>query len=255
MSVFAGYARYYDLLYQDKNYAEETRYVVSSLEQYAPGVRTLLELGCGTGAYTECFLKAGIAVDGLDLSPEMIRCASTRLTALPGPLRDAARVMVGDAREVALGKTYDAVVALFHVLSYQRSNQDVRAFLQAAAAHLEPGGVALFDFWYGPAVLSERPSVRVKRCAGPSLRLMRVAEPVMKTTENLVEVNYELVVKDLTAGTTEILAEQHVMRYFFLPELEDFLAAAGLKLVSARQWLADTAPAEQSWNVCVIARK
>jgi hypothetical protein len=37
-------------------------------------------------------------------------------------------------------------VALFHVTSCQTSDDDLRAAMATARAHLRPGGVFLFDF-------------------------------------------------------------------------------------------------------------
>ena len=43
------------------------------------------------------------------------------------------------------------------------TNADLLAAFATAREHLNPGGVFIFDCWYGPAVLAERPSVRIKR--------------------------------------------------------------------------------------------
>jgi hypothetical protein len=40
LSVFAGYYRYYDLLYRDKDYAAEVRCVHDILRKHAPGVHS-----------------------------------------------------------------------------------------------------------------------------------------------------------------------------------------------------------------------
>ena len=44
-TVFADYARYYDLLYQDKDYAAEADYVASLIQQYHQAAQSILELG------------------------------------------------------------------------------------------------------------------------------------------------------------------------------------------------------------------
>jgi hypothetical protein len=48
MMAFGEYAKYYDLLYADKDYAAETTFVREIIRRLAPGARTLLELGCGS---------------------------------------------------------------------------------------------------------------------------------------------------------------------------------------------------------------
>jgi len=48
---FALYARYYDLLYADKDYAGEAAYVAGLIRQRLPGATRILELGSGTGIW------------------------------------------------------------------------------------------------------------------------------------------------------------------------------------------------------------
>ena len=64
------------------------------------------------------------------------------------------------------GGKFDAALMMFAVLGYQVENDDVLAALRTARRHLEPGGLFIFDVWYGPAVLHQRPSERVKIIPG-----------------------------------------------------------------------------------------
>ena len=48
-----------------------------------------------------------------------------------------------------------------------------------AAKHLKPNGVFIFDFWYGPGVLTDPPVVRLKRLENEEIEVLRIAEPVM----------------------------------------------------------------------------
>jgi hypothetical protein len=61
-------------------------------------------------------------------------------------------------------------------------------------------GVFVFDCWYGPAVLSCRPEVRVKRCENSQLKVFRVAEPTMYPERNIVDVNYTAWVEQKSTG-------------------------------------------------------
>lgn len=77
------------------------------------------------------------------------------------------------------------MIALFHVISYQTTNEDVTAAFETARHYLNPGGVFIFDVWYGPTVLTERPSVRIKSMADDQTEIIRLAEPVLHPNENL----------------------------------------------------------------------
>jgi len=60
MSTFgAGYAAYYNLLYQEKDYAGEAAYIDGMVKQYCPAAQSVLNLGCGTGRHDFELLKLG----------------------------------------------------------------------------------------------------------------------------------------------------------------------------------------------------
>ena len=252
--VFAAYARYYDALYRDKDYEGEAGHVLDLLGRYRPHVATLLDLGCGTGGHARPFLRRGLAVDGVDRSPRMLEMAEARRAALPPDLAARWRLQAGDVRDVRVGRTYDAVVSLFHVASYLTESPDLAAFLATARAHLAPGGVLLFDVWYGPAVLPDRPAVRVKRFDDGRSHVTRIAEPTLDPHRNVVDVRYEVHVRDRETGRVEVLTEVHPMRYLFGPEVADHAAAAGLEVLQASEWMPDRPPGFDTWSVSFVCR-
>src|SRR5262249_35209485 len=141
MSVFAEYARYYDLLYKDKPYEDEVAYIERVLRQYAPEAKTLLELGCGSGGHAAYLARGGFDVYGVDQSEWMLERAEKRRAALPKEQAARLHFSKGDVRSARVKIKADAVISLFHVMSYQTENADVDAMFATAAAHLSPGGI------------------------------------------------------------------------------------------------------------------
>jgi SAM-dependent methyltransferase len=252
--VFESYSRYYDLLYRDKDYAGEAEYLASHLRRHAPKAASVLELGCGTGAHAEHLARMGYAVHGVDHSEAMLAQAAARKASLAAEAAARLSFGRGDVRTVRTGATYDAVVSLFHVMSYQTTNADLQAAFATVAAHLRPGGLFLFDFWYGPAVLTQQPEVRVKRLADDRIEVTRIAEPVVHPNENAVDVNYSVIIDDKATGTSERIHETHRMRYLFLPELM-LLRGAALEERATLAWMSAEAPSVQSWSAFQILRR
>lgn len=230
--VFDTYARYYDLLYRDKDYAGESEYVAAHIREQVPQAKRILELGCGTGAHAEHLARMGYTVHGVDISEAMLTRAEARKAALPPEVAARLSFGLGDARTVRTGKTYDVVISLFHVMSYQTTNADLEAAFETAAVHMQPGGLFLFDFWYGPAVLTQKPEVRVKRLEDEEIKVTRIAEPVMHVNENVVDVNYTVFIEVKASTTVEQVREKHRMRYLFLPELKCYCAGKFTESVS-----------------------
>jgi SAM-dependent methyltransferase len=255
MNCFDEYSRFYDLLYRDKEYAAEAANIVALLQTHLAGAVSLLELGCGTGRLARLLAGHGLTVSGVDLSESMLGEANRQQVTLPGEQATRLSYHLGDVRTVRLPLRFDAVISLFHVMSYQQSDDDLQAAFETAATHLSPGGLFIFDFWYGPAVLSQRPETRVKRLEDEGVRLVRIAEPVMRSKENLVDVNYHILATDKLSGATTELWETHTMRYLFLPEVQRLLAANGFAVMSCTAWPGGGEPGESTWGVGVVARK
>lgn len=245
-AVFNTYARYYDLLYRDKDYAAEAEYVASYIRQLAPNAKCIFELGCGTGAHAAHLARIGFTVHGVDLSDIMLARAEARKATLPAADAEHLTFASGDVRTVQTGATYDAVISLFHVMCYQTTNADLEAAFKTAATHLTPGGVFLFDFWYGPAVLTQKPEVRVKRLEDDDIKVTRIAEPVMRVNENIVDVNYTVFIEEKETGKVEQLQETHRIRYLFLPELEHYQRGVFEKRAS-HTWMSSESLSAQSW--------
>jgi SAM-dependent methyltransferase len=254
MAVFGKYSRYYDLLYRDKNYAAETEFVTGLIEHYQPGARSLLELGCGSGMHAALFGKQGYNVDGIDFSQDMLDAAQARLSELPPDLAKRLKFSHGDVRTTRLGKKFDCVLSLFHVVSYQPTNADLKATFATAREHMQVGGIFLFDCWYGPAVLTDRPGMRIKRMQDEVIEVTRLAEPVLYPNECLVDVNYHVFIRDRVSGTVNEVKETHRMRYLFRPEIELLADSTGLKVEHACEWMTGKAPGFDTWGVCFVLR-
>jgi SAM-dependent methyltransferase len=255
MEAFEGTAAYYDEIYSDKDYTGEVVYIEQLMREFAgAGNLSILELGSGTGKHAIEFALRGHSVRGVDRSEHMVSRAEGGRQNLPEKIRANVGFTVGDVRSVRLEERFGVVLALFHVASYQTTNQDVRDFLKTARHHLRPDGVLIFDFWYAPAVLAEQPEVRVKRAETAERWVVRTAEPVNHFAENCVTVKYEIIDYLKKTGQVTKINEAHKVRYFSLPELHLFAELAGFDIVSAREWMKGSSPSERSWGVCVTAR-
>jgi SAM-dependent methyltransferase len=252
-NVFNRYSDYYDLLNSDKDYESEVGYVLSLAGRYSSNpIHHILDMGCGTGRHDLLLAGKGYRVTGVDRSATML--AKARASAA----RHADLKIIflqGDVRELNLGASFDMALSLFHVMSYQASDRDLEQAFGTAATHLHAGDLFLFDFWYGPAVLHEKPEVREKHLGNIEMEVVRIASPVLHEKTCTVDVNYEIDILNKRDGSRETLHETHVMRYLFLPEVEEILYRTGFDLVIAEEWLTGRPPGLSTWSVCCVGRK
>ncbi|MBF0405907.1 MAG: class I SAM-dependent methyltransferase [Candidatus Riflebacteria bacterium] len=245
--VFKNYSKYYDLLYKDKDYSLEAEYIRSLLKKHSPHAAEILEFGCGTGIHAHLLHKMGYQIEGIDLSEEMLEFGRKKHPEI--------KFHKGNIGNINLGKKFDAVISIFHVFSYLTSNEDLFNTFTTASSHLKEGGVLLFDCWYGPGVITDKPQTRVKRLENESISVCRIAESEIFPNNNTVNVNYTVLIKDKKTDSVEEIRETHKMRYLFTPEVEFLCERAGLKIQAVYKWLNTEEPDFQSWNACFIARK
>jgi SAM-dependent methyltransferase len=255
MSVFGRkYASNYDLFYAHKDYSAEAAFVRDVLHRHNPHANSMLEFGCGSARHAVEFVRAGFHVTGIDRSTEMIALGQKRRKSLSPQLRKRLNLMAGDAIKFRSTVNFDLVVSLFHVVSYQTTNEALLGMFGSARTSLNPGGLFVFDFWHGPAVLTERPQVRVKRITTSSHNVTRIAEPEHQVNRNVVDVRYTFISVDRETGFAEQHVETHSVRYLFLPEIELLAAYSGFEIVEAGEWLTGISLHERCWSGYVAAR-
>lgn len=250
MDVFKNYAYYYNAFYRGKDYKAEAKQVDVLLKKYGSDIHTIINYGCGTGRHDIELAKMGYQCRGVDISPSMIHIARENAD------KEHVNVefSVADIRKFETEQEFDAVISLFHVMSYQNENQDILDAFRSAKSVLKPNGILLFDVWYGPGVLSDKPCVRVKEIEDDQYKLVRIARPSMYDKKNLVDVDYEVFVFDKETKETKTIHEIHNMRYFFRPELEFLLHEAGFELIDNLDCLTLGETDFNTWTSYFVAR-
>lgn len=252
MQVFGpSYAQIYDILYADKPYRDECDFLEEIFRSRGASVRTILEAGCGTGGHILPLVERGYRVTGVDRSGPMLELARDKLKAAALE----AQLVQGDLRHLEIADTYDCVVANFAVISYLADLHELSCVLAVLRDLLRPGGLVVFDVWYGPAVVSQGPEPRIKRGRHARKEVVRFTEPRHDLGAQRVHVTFDfLVVEDgavLAQGR-----ETHSMRYYFPQEVEFVLRSVGFNEVRLTPHMhLDQELSELTWNMTVCAEK
>jgi SAM-dependent methyltransferase len=247
------YAECYDAIYQEKDYQAECDLIERLFKTYGDGqIKTVLDLGCGTGNHALPLAARGFDVIGVDRSESMLAQARKK-AARSSPLeRDA--YYQADIQTLNLGRQFDATLLMFAVLGYQLDDAEVTAALRTARHHLRPGGLLLFDVWYGPAVLFQRPSEREKIIPTSTGKIQRVSSSELDTSRHTCTVRYH-VRKFAADRLLSESAEAHTVRYFFFADVSLFLQSTAFTLIRLGAFPEfDCEPDETTWNVLAVAR-
>jgi SAM-dependent methyltransferase len=245
-SPFTDFSRYYDLLYHDKDYESEANYIKTILTRHGVAGGTVLEFGSGTGKHGCLLAQQGYKVHGIERSAGMVSQSASS---------EGFTCEQGDICSVQIHRIFDAVLSLFHVISYQTSNTALIEVFARAAEHLRIGGLFIFDFWYSPSVYTQRPTVRVKRISDHQVDITRIAEPVIYPNDNRVDVVYTIFARDLISNAVQTTTETHPMRHFSLPEIDLLASTQGFERISAEESFTGKPTSEHTWSVCVTLKK
>lgn len=256
MSVFgADYAGAYDALYGEKNYAAECDMIENLFAEFGANGKpaSLADFGCGTGNHVVPLAQRGYQVSGVDLSSGML--AKAREKAADAGVAERTRFALGNVQNVDVpGAPVDAAIMMFAVLGYQQTDAEVAAALANVRRQIPVGAAFIFDVWYGPAVLADKPGTREREVQGPSGKLVRRTRSTLDEGCNLCTVHFELE-RFEDAVSAQTVQEDHVMRYFFPEELERFAVRTGFAPVALRDFDDYRKPATaKSWNIVGVFR-
>lgn len=238
------YAEMYDALYASKDYERECDRIEAAFSRSPRDVRSVLDLGCGTGNHAIPLARRGYRVVGVDRSPGMLQRARDKAAQGSGAQPE---FVLGDLRDVRLGRSLDACIVMFAVLGYQTTDHDVLAALETIRRHLEPDGIFVFDVWNGAAVVTDGPGERTRTEPDGARRLVRVSSGTLDLPRHICNVHIR---QTLSEGDTIVSEseETHAMRYFFPLELELLLDRAGFDVV-------EMALDPGTWDMFVVARR
>lgn len=245
--IFSSSAAVYDLLYQDRDTTGEARWVGEQLRRHGvPESGQILELGTGTGRHARLLADQGFLVTGVEPSRDMLEKVAEH---------PRVSYLQGDGQTIRLNTRFDAVISLFHVVSYQTSLAAAHAFFATASAHLEPGGIFAFDVWYSPAVHALKPQERIVSREDSALQVTRHARPTENVADSLVDVHFSYEVTDKSRGVTEEFSEVHSMRHFSSTEIVLLSEAHGLEITDSQEFMSGAKPSRDTWGVWFVARK
>ena len=221
------YSNLYDRFYRDKDYSLECDLIEAVFKRYQTKPRTILDLGCGTGPHAVILTKRGYAVTGVDRSLHMLETAKEKARAHKVDISFIQQDISALTPELLKGEQFDAVISMFAVIGYLTENDQLARTFHNIREFLKPGGVFLFDCWYGPAVLSQRPESRIHSYnVGITRHALRLVTPELDTPRHVASIHYQVLEIKGDHILSNIL-ETHRMRYLFPMETKYFLETAG----------------------------
>jgi len=131
---YSVFAKHYDEAMGDMS--GKIAFLQDVLSTHAPNAKSVLEFASGTGTILEG-LSASYSVAGVELSPEMLAIARSKLP--------AADMHLGDMTMYAFDTKFDIVLCVYDSINHLLEWSDWLKLFHNAHRHLNEGGVFVFD--------------------------------------------------------------------------------------------------------------
>ena len=281
MDSYTNFAQVYDELMDNVPYTEWCDYVRDILCSYGIEDGLVLDLGCGTGTFTELMASAGFDMIGVDNAEDMLQIAIEK--------RDASShdilYLLQDMREFELYGTVRAIVSICDSMNYLTDPDDFRKVLKLAANYLDYDGIFLFDlntaYKYEQLLADHTFAENREDCsfiwendfdADSRINTYELTLFVREDAENASPSSSasssdassssasssDAFASNVPAGEDtkyRRFAELHEQRAYTLAEVQEMISAAGLSFEAAYDAYTKDAPRADSERLTIIARR
>ena len=244
------YSVIYDFLYTKKNYRKEFLLIKKIIKKYLSKPSVLLDLGCGTGQYSNLMTKLKLDVVGVDRSDNMLKIANKKYNK-----NKNLSFTKSEIEKINLGKKFDIISALFHILSYHTTKQKIDKFFSKSHAHLNKNGILIFDFWYADGVFNLQSPLRIREVENKSYKIIRITiSKWFKKIDQIFDL-HNLIVMNKKNKKISKFSETHKMKYFKLKFIKKKLKEHNFEFLESLDLQAGKPVSSKSWGALVVAKK
>ena len=221
-----------------------------SLDEALDQERNLVvELGCGTGSFTQVLKKKGYDIMGIDMSPEMLNIARNKASEAGLDIM----YLEQDMRELDLYCTAGTIVSVCDSINYLLEDEDVIETFKLVNNFLYPGGIFIFDF---NTLYKYRDVIGDATIAENRENCSFIWDNFYHEDEHINE--YDLTIFVRTSGEEDVFrrfSETHYQRGYTVEDMKYYLKEAGLELVTIVDADTHKAPTAESQRIYIVARE
>lgn len=274
MEAYTDFAQVYDTFMDETPYREWADFIEKLIKQYgvsesekerkkrgehirlSAGEAALsseknlvLDLGCGTGCFTELMAAKGYDMIGIDLSQEMLGLALNRSK----EAGSSTLYLCQDMRQMELYSTVGTVLSVCDSINYLLEEEDLLETFRLVNNYLYPGGIFIFDFntlyKYEQVIGDTTIAENRDNCSF-------IWENYYHEEEHINE--YDLTIFVREEEKEELFrrfSETHYQRGYTLEEMIELINESGLEFITALDADTHENPTPFSERIYMIARE
>ena len=158
-------------------------------------------------------------------------------------------------QNINLKDKFDIISALFHILSYHLSNNEIDKFFSKSYSNLKKDGIIIFDFWYEAGVYNLQSPLRVREINNSAFKIIRITiSKWYKKIHQIFDI-HDLIVLNKKNKKISKFSEIHKMRYFNLQQIKEKLIENNFKFLESFDLQTGKPVSSKSWGALVVAKK
>ena len=245
--IFSKYADYYDALYKDKNYNDESRYIERLINKFAGKKLNILELGCGSGSHAFRLQAKGHNIVAIDRSKKMINLAKKK------DKNNKIEFLTRDLTKFVSKKKFDVIILLFHVINFLKSKNDLKMFSKNSFKNLKKNGIIIFDFINYDGVVLDKPQKKIKIVNQKNLKIIRETTPQLIKNKNILNINFKMTIKKKN-NVLDRFRETHQLKLLSVLYLKKILNP-NFKLIDIFKWMKFENLLKKDWFGLMVMKK
>lgn len=244
---YSNFAAFYDKLQSDVDYAARANVLLNLFEKYDRLPTLLLDMACGTGGFSEQFLKSGIDVIGVDPSPEMLSVAREKLyNNGNSPL-----LLCQSAAELDLYGTVDGAICCLDSINHITDEKELLESFKRISLFLEKGRLFIFDV---NTEYKHKEILSGNTFKAEADDIVCIWNNSLCDENGVVEITLEFYNKT-TAENDFICSEQFSERAYSDKALTKMLKKAGLEVLAILGETGENEPKETEQRIIYVTRK
>ena len=234
--IYKDLAKYYDKVYNFKNYEKEVLSLKQLIKKYCKNSgKTMLDIACGTGEHLK-YIEKDFDCYGIDINKPMLDIAKRKLK--------RTKLVAGNMTNFKIGKRFDIVTCLFSSIGYVKTYSNLEKTLKNIYNHLSDKGIVVLDFWFNKSnYFVGLPSMTTYD--SPDLKIARLSMSKIKGNISIMEMQYLIAEKN---KDIKHFSERHELGLFEYDRIIKIMNKIGFKTYFIKNGL------NKKRNICVGVR-
>lgn len=225
---YAFEAKLYDRVWGKYDYDTDVKFLDGLFKKYR--CRRIIDIGCGTGNHAIRLSTLGYEVTAVDVSPEMLKIAKSKVKDRKIQIRQGDMKRLGS---IFPEERFDGAISLGHVFYHLSTNKEAKVFLKGVRKIMKRNGLFVFNARNARKIdEAYLNNLRLGHLVNDDQIQIIVLEHNTRDPRDPNTIVWRPIFLVKENGQVDLQIREHKLHWFRFQELEKLLLENGFQLVS-----------------------